>query len=103
MVVLDSVAGRAYELVVDLGAKAIGPLTPLPADIQPAIMADEFAKCEEAVKPVATLGFSLKPAGFFARNPAMGVPPPVSAGASPPASTRGCVRVQASGDRVCFT
>ena len=28
------------------------------------------------VMPVATIGFSLKPDGFFERNPAMDVPPP---------------------------
>lgn len=26
--------------------------------------------------PVATIGFSLKPDGFFERNPALDVPPP---------------------------
>jgi primary-amine oxidase len=29
------------------------------------------------VMPVATIGFKLKPVGFFARNPALDVPPPV--------------------------
>ncbi|MGZ4431801.1 MAG: copper amine oxidase, partial [Gaiellales bacterium] len=28
------------------------------------------------VMPVATIGFALKPAGFFERNPALDVPPP---------------------------
>jgi primary-amine oxidase len=30
------------------------------------------------VMPVATVGFKLKPVGFFDRNPALDVPPPVS-------------------------
>jgi primary-amine oxidase len=33
------------------------------------------------VMPVATIGFSLKPVGFFERNPALDVPPPVAHGA----------------------
>ena len=32
------------------------------------------------VMPVATIGFKLKPVGFFERNPALDVPPPVSDG-----------------------
>jgi len=31
------------------------------------------------VMPVATLGFMLKPDGFFERNPALDLPPPVTA------------------------
>ena len=33
---------------------------------------------EWPVMPVSSLGFSLKPLGFFDRNPALDVPPPVS-------------------------
>ncbi|MGH7413596.1 MAG: hypothetical protein ACREKJ_05300, partial [Candidatus Rokuibacteriota bacterium] len=33
------------------------------------------------VMPVATIGFMLKPAGFFDRNPALDVPPPPRHGA----------------------
>ena len=29
------------------------------------------------VMPVATIGFQLKPVGFFERNPSLDVPPPV--------------------------
>jgi primary-amine oxidase len=32
------------------------------------------------VMPVATIGFSLKPVGFFDRNPALDVPPPAAHG-----------------------
>ena len=31
------------------------------------------------VMPVATIGFQLRPVGFFTRNPALDVPPPVAA------------------------
>jgi primary-amine oxidase len=36
------------------------------------------------VMPVATIGFQLKPVGFFDRNPALDVPPPVAARACQP-------------------
>jgi len=32
------------------------------------------------VMPVTTIGFMLKPVGFFDRNPGLDVPPPVSHG-----------------------
>jgi primary-amine oxidase len=41
------------------------------------------------VMPVATIGFKLKPVGFFARNPALDVPPPVAHDGHCPADQSG--------------
>ena len=42
--------GRAHRGVVDLRAAVVRSYEPLPAGLQPPIMVDEFAECEEAVK-----------------------------------------------------
>lgn len=42
------------------------------------------------VMPVATIGFMLKPAGFFDRNPALDVPRPSPNGHCCQASEGGC-------------
>jgi primary-amine oxidase len=42
------------------------------------------------VMPVASIGFMLKPVGFFDRNPALDVPRPVPHGACGPAAGAGC-------------
>jgi primary-amine oxidase len=39
-----------------------------------------FAGFERPVMPVVTIGFMLKPAGFFDRNPALDVPRPMAHG-----------------------
>jgi hypothetical protein len=49
-----------------------------------------FARVAWPVMPVATIGFMLKPVGFFDRNPALDVPRPMhchSEGALPPFRT----------------
>lgn len=68
VIALDNTAGRAYELVVDLGAKSIQSHNPLPADVQPAIMADEFAECEAAVKRSPEFLAALKKRGVTDPN-----------------------------------
>lgn len=50
VVLLDVVKKAAFEAVVDLQARQVQRFTPLAAGVQPAVMLDEFAECEEAVK-----------------------------------------------------
>lgn len=50
VVLRDNLQRRGYEAVVNLHGRAVARFTPLPPEIQPAIMLDEFAECEEAVR-----------------------------------------------------
>lgn len=50
VILLDSATRRGTEAVVDLGARKVTRFDPLPEGVQPPVMMDEFAECEEAVK-----------------------------------------------------
>jgi len=50
LILLDNASGQALEATVDLRAEKLSSHKKLPAGVQPPIMADEFAECEEAVK-----------------------------------------------------
>ena len=50
LILLDNATGKAIEVIVDLRRKTVGAFKELPHAVQPPIMADEFAECEEAVK-----------------------------------------------------
>ncbi len=49
-VLLDRSERASYEAVVDLVAKSVPSVTPLPSGVQPSVMLDEFGECEEAVR-----------------------------------------------------
>jgi primary-amine oxidase len=49
-VLLDRVKRTSYEAVVDLASKSVSSVTPLPNGVQPSVMLDEFAECEQAVR-----------------------------------------------------
>jgi primary-amine oxidase len=50
LVLMDISQRTGYEAVVDLDSKSISRFVPLAPGLQPAIMLDEFAECEQAVK-----------------------------------------------------
>jgi len=49
-VLVDRAGQAAYEVVVDLLRHSVVSATRLPSGIQPSIMLDEFAECEQAVR-----------------------------------------------------
>lgn len=49
-VLLDRGKRASYEAVVDLLNKSVTSVTPLPSDVQPSVMLDEFSECEQAVR-----------------------------------------------------
>lgn len=63
LVLLDNASGAGYEAVVDLAGKSIVRFDALPKGTQPAIMLDEFAECEEAVKKSPEFQAALKKRG----------------------------------------
>jgi len=50
LILIDHATGQAAEAVVDLKQEQVRSFQKLPPGVQPAVMADEFAECEEAVK-----------------------------------------------------
>lgn len=64
LILLDNATGRGYEAIVDLTARTVRALTPLPAGVQPPIMLDEFIECEEAVKRSPEFLAALKKRGI---------------------------------------
>jgi primary-amine oxidase len=63
LVLLDNTTGTGYEAVVDLKDKSVVRFDALPKGVQPAIMADEFGDCEEAVKRSPEFQAALKKRG----------------------------------------
>jgi len=68
LVLLDNATGTGREAVVDLGEKTVVRFESLPRGIQPAIMLDEFAECEEAVKKAPEFQAALKKRGVKDAN-----------------------------------
>lgn len=64
LILLDNGTGQALEAVVDLRAEKLSSHKKLPAGVQPPIMADEFAECEEAVKRSPEFLAALKKRGI---------------------------------------
>ena len=60
---LDNASGTGYEALVDLTASKVVRFEALPKAIQPAIMLDEFADCEAAVKRSPEFQAALKARG----------------------------------------
>jgi primary-amine oxidase len=63
VVLLDNATGTGYETLVDLTGKKVERFDALPKGIQPAIMIDEFAEAEEAVKRSPEFRTALKKRG----------------------------------------
>jgi len=63
LVLMDVAKGAGHEAMVDLNLRTVLRLDPLPQGLQPAIMLDEFGKCEEAVKRSAEFLGALKKRG----------------------------------------
>jgi primary-amine oxidase len=49
-VLLDRNRRTAYEVIVDLNSRSVISRTELPSGVQPSILLDEFAECEQAVR-----------------------------------------------------
>ncbi|WZO96540.1 primary-amine oxidase [Isosphaeraceae bacterium EP7] len=64
LVLLDRASGRGYEATVNLTSKSVSRFEPLPPGIQPGIMLDEFAECEEAAKKSPAFLEALKKRGI---------------------------------------
>lgn len=64
LILLDNASGQASEVIVDLRAEKLRSVKQLPAGVQPPIMADEFAECEEAVKRSPEFLAALKKRGI---------------------------------------
>ncbi len=65
LVLLDNATGTGYEAVVDLASKSLARFDALPKGIQPAVMLDEFADCEAAVKKSPEFQAALKKRGIL--------------------------------------
>jgi primary-amine oxidase len=63
MVLLDNANGTGYEAVVDLTTRSVARFEPLAQGVQPSIMLDEFAECEEAAKKSPAFREALKKRG----------------------------------------
>lgn len=63
LVLLDNATSTGYEAVVDVTANTVVRLDALPQGIQPAVMLDEFADCEAAVKKSPEVQAALKKRG----------------------------------------
>jgi primary-amine oxidase len=68
LVLLDNATGTGYEAVVDLAGKSVARFDALPRGVQPAVMLDEFVKCEEAVKRSPEFQEALKKRGVRDAN-----------------------------------
>jgi primary-amine oxidase len=64
LILLDGASGRGYEAVVDLGPGALRRFEALPEGVQPPIMIDEFAECEEAVRGAPAFREAMKRRGI---------------------------------------
>jgi primary-amine oxidase len=64
LIMLDSANGQALEATVDLRQEKLRSVQKLPLGVQPAIMADEFSECEEAVKRSPEFLAALKKRGI---------------------------------------
>jgi primary-amine oxidase len=64
LIMLDSDTGQALEATVDLRQEKLRSVQKLPLGVQPAIMADEFSECEEAVKRSPEFLSALKKRGI---------------------------------------
>lgn len=64
LVLLDNKSGTGYEAIVDVSSKKVVRFDPLPKGTQPAIILDEFAECEEAVKKSPEFQATLKKRGI---------------------------------------
>lgn len=63
VILLDNVSGRGFEAVVNLSDRSVATFDALPKGVQPSIMLDEFAECEEAVKKSPAFRAALKKRG----------------------------------------
>ena len=68
VILLDKATGRGYEADVDLRAGAVRRYEALPEGVQPPIMLEEFAECEEAVAEIAGLPRGDEEAGHRGRR-----------------------------------
>jgi primary-amine oxidase len=64
MVLLDGATGTGYEAVVDLSRGSLTRFEALAPGIQPSIMLDEFAECEEAARKSPAFREALKKRGI---------------------------------------
>ncbi|MCE9607293.1 MAG: primary-amine oxidase [Planctomycetia bacterium] len=64
LILLDTSIGKAMEAIVDLRQEKLVSFDKLPHAVQPPIMADEFAECEEAVKRSPEFLAALKKRGI---------------------------------------
>ena len=62
-VLLDRSKRASYEVVVDLVNKSVPSVTPLPAEVQPSVILDEFGECEQAVRRSPLFREALKKRG----------------------------------------
>ncbi len=71
LILLDNATGKGYEAVVDLRGAKVVRYEPLPNGVQPPIMLDEFAECEEAIKRSPEFRSALKKRGVEALDRVM--------------------------------
>jgi len=64
LILLDNATGKGYEAVVDLKARSLVRFDELAHGVQPSIMLDEFAECEEAAKKSPAFREALKKRGI---------------------------------------
>jgi primary-amine oxidase len=64
LVLLDNTTGRGYEAVVNLQAQSLVRFEVLAQGVQPSIMLDEFAECEEAARKCPAFREALKKRGI---------------------------------------
>jgi primary-amine oxidase len=63
LVLLDNATGKGYEAVVNLTSAKVARLDALPDGVQPPVMIDEFADCEEAARRSPEFRAALKKRG----------------------------------------
>jgi primary-amine oxidase len=64
VILLDKATGRGYEVDVDLRAGSVRRYEALPEGVQPPIMLEEFAECEEAVRKSPAFREAMKKRGI---------------------------------------
>ena len=64
LILLDKATGRGYEAEVDLRAGAVRRYEALPEGVQPPIMLEEFAECEEAARKSPVFREAMKKRGI---------------------------------------
>lgn len=97
-VLLDRAKRTGYEAVVDLNGNSVLSVTELPAGIQPSIMLDEFADCEQAVRRSPLFHAALKRRGVTDADLVMVDPWSAGMYGTEPAEDRGLRRLRA----LCF-